>query len=308
MRFNDELPDDRVNSSQQSPLRDAALIALGVISLCIVLVVAVAGAIDVAVPFIPPSIEARIFSLIDLEDFDEGFASGPEDGRPDPRAEYVQELVDGLARHWPELPFRLRTHLVEDESPNAFAIPGGTIMVTQGLLDSVRSETELAFVLGHEIGHFQQRDHLRGLGRGLALVFVGFGLDLGGARGASSLLQGAMGIADRHFDRDQESGADRIGLDLVWREYGDVSGATDFFAQVDELAPEAAGKPLPKDRLGERLEGYFSTHPLDEKRARALERLADDNGWERAGMPRALRLPPRLGAAEVEDAPYPPES
>ena len=221
----------------------------------------------------------------------------------DPRRAYVQTLVDNLAAHWEEKPFPLRVSIADDFTPNAFALPGGRIIVTEGLLGSVESESELALVLGHEIGHFEQRDHLRGLGRGLALGLVGLGLELGGAGGAMSLVEGAIGFADRHFDRDQESGADRFGLGLVWSEYGDVSGATDFFAKMASDDPEP-GDSAPKDsenentqegkrdRLGQKIEGYFSTHPLDESRVRALNALADEQGWPRSGDPVPLKLPP----------------
>lgn len=293
MRFDDQLPDDQVNFSREHPLRDAALLALGVIGLCVVIVFVIAGAINLAVPLIPPSLEARVFSLIDL---DEDLSGGEE---PDDQALYVQALVDDLAAHWDDLPYPLRVLIVDDEVPNAFAVPGGYILVTEGLLDSVESETELAFVLGHEIGHFQQRDHLRGLGRGLAVSLVTYGFDFGGARGALSLVQGAMGIADRHFDRDQESGADLVGLDLVWRQYGHVAGATDFFAEPDEASkpddPSADWKG--PDR---RLEGYFSTHPLDRDRALTLDRLADERGWSRSQAPPPLDLPPRTEPASQD--------
>lgn len=308
MRFDDQLPDANVNVSKQHPLRDAAMLTLGVIGLCVLLVFAVAGAINLAVPLIPPSVEEKVFSVIDLDDA----MTMPEDA--DPRAEYIQKLVDDLASHWPELPFPLHASVLEDPVPNAFAVPGGRIMVTQGLLDSVGSETELAFVLGHEIGHFQQRDHLRGLGRGLALVLVSYGLDLGGARGAMSLLQGAMGIADRHFDRDQESGADVFGLGLVQHQYGHVSGATDFFGRRDDFEfgwgeePSEDDDDEPSestdrhDTLDRKLEGYFSTHPVDEERAEALNQLADRSGWPRDQSPQPLNFPEPVEPPDAERA------
>lgn len=300
MRFRDDLPDDSVNTSEQTPLRDAATIALGVVGLCAVLVISVAAATDLLVPHLPPSVEQRVFSVMD---FDEDNADG---ARPDRRTAYVQTLVDNLAAHWAEKPFPLRVSIADDFTPNAFALPGGRIIVTEGLLGSVESESELALVLGHEIGHFEQRDHLRGLGRGLALGLVGLGLELGGAGGAMALVEGAIGFADRHFDRDQESGADRFGLRLVWAQYGDVSGATDFFAKLasdgadtdtntgeTEEAEEAENaQERKRDQLGQKIEGYFSTHPLDESRVRALNALADEQGWPRSGTPVPLSLPP----------------
>ena len=115
----------------------------------------------------------------------------------DPRTDRVQVLTERLAMHWADNPYAFRVSVLDQSEPNAFAIPGGQIVITRGLLESVSSESELAFVLGHEIGHFKQRDHLRGLGRGIALVIAISALDLGGAGGAHDLLSGATGIAGR---------------------------------------------------------------------------------------------------------------
>jgi Zn-dependent protease with chaperone function len=274
MRFDPKLPDDRVNVSLQHPLRDAAFLVAGVCGLAVVVVLAISLAIDLLVPYIPPAVELRFFSLVDLED------DADRAETEDPRASRVQVLLERLAMHWPDNPYAFRAHVVDESEPNAFAVPGGRIVITRGLLDSVSSESELAFVLGHEIGHFKQRDHLRGLGRGMALGMAIAALDLGGAGGALDLLSGATGIADRHFDRNQESGADEIGLELVWREYGHVSGALEFFEHF----------PRPTGRLEEQFQSYLATHPLHSDRIESLNGMADARGWRRDGMAPALQL------------------
>jgi predicted Zn-dependent protease len=171
--------------------------------------------------------------------------------------------------------------VVDQSEPNAFAVPGGRIVITRGLLESVSSESELAFVLGHEIGHFKQRDHLRGLGRGLALGIAISALDLGGAGGALDLVSGATGIAGRHFDRSQESGADEIGLELVWREYGHVSGALKFFDRF----------PRPTGSLEKQFQSYLATHPVHSDRIASLRGMADARGWRQDGTAPALGWP-----------------
>ena len=111
------------------------------------------------------------------------------------------------------------------------ALPGGLIVVTQGLLDQVESENELAFVLGHELGHFRNRDHLRALGRGvvISLFFaVVTGNDVAG------LGIKATDLTLRGFSREQETRADEFGLAIVHAEYGHVNQASRLFERWDE--------------------------------------------------------------------------
>lgn len=274
MRFEPTLPDDRVNISPQHPLRDAALLVLGISATAVAIVLVIAVSVDLLVPYIPPVAESKLFSFFDSED------DANEDAEEDLREKQVQNLMERLAAGWEDNPYAFRVSVLDQSEPNAFAVPGGRIVITSGLLESVSSESELAFVLGHEIGHFKQRDHLRGLGRGLAIGLTLSILDLGGAGGAFELLSGATGIASRHFDRNQESGADKIGLELVWRAYGDVSGATNLF---DHL-------PQPSGKIEEQFQSYLATHPVHSDRIEALNRMADENGWRRDGVARTLRL------------------
>ena len=80
-------------------------------------------------------------------------------------------------------------------------------------------------------------------------------------------------FTQREFDREQESEADRFGLELLAAEYGHASGATDFF---DHL-------PAPENSLAGTLSGYLSTHPLHEDRIQALQEAARFAGWSLRG-------------------------
>ncbi len=250
------------------------MLVLGISAVAIATVVVITVSVDFLIPYIPPAAETKLFSSFDFED------DAHQDADEDLRLKQVQSLLERLATGWENNPYAFRVSVLDQSTPNAFALPGGRIVVTSGLLESVSSESELAFVLGHEIGHFKQRDHLRGLGGGLAIGMTLSVLNLAGAGGAIDLLSGATGIAGRHFDRNQESGADQIGLELVWREYGHVSGATKFF---DHL-------PQPSGKLEKQFQSYLSTHPVDANRIEALNTMADENGWRRDGIAQALEL------------------
>lgn len=265
MSFDPGLPDDRVNVSGTHPLKEAGMLVGGIVGFVVLVTVGTAVSIDVLVPFLPPSLEMQVFGWL---------SSPPDEDEPaDSEEARVQALVDRLASRWPENPYRFNVVILSDTDPNAFAFPGASIGVTRGLLEQVGSENELAFVLGHEIGHFKNRDHLRGLGRGLALTLAVTAVASSGAGVAGNLAALAGTLAARSFDREQEADADAFGMELVAAEYGHVDGAGRFF----EKAPDPGGI------LGEGVAGYLSTHPYHEDRIEALERLADRRGWQRRG-------------------------
>ena len=118
--------------------------------------------IDVAVNYISPELEAKVFKTM-------SYGSGEHQIENSDKQQAMQILVNKL-QQCTDLPYPLQVNLVESETPNAFAFPGGKIVVFSSLLDSVQSENGLAFVLAHELSHFQNRDHLRGMGR--SIVFT----------------------------------------------------------------------------------------------------------------------------------------
>jgi len=270
VKFDPSLPKDGINVSRTHPLREALLLVGAVVAIAAAIAVAVALAVDLAAPRIPIGLEARLFSGW----FDLGVGDDEADA---PRERLLAQLVNRMARHWPENPYRFEIAILDEPEPNAVALPGGVIAVTNALLESVESENELAFVLGHELGHFHNRDHLRGLGRGIALSLMLAALGVGGGGSAVQLASFAGRFAQRDFDRDQEIEADRFGLALLAAEYGHVSGAEAFFEHLPE-----PGRPLDGA-----FAGYFSTHPVNADRIRALRAAASEMGWE----PRGARQP-----------------
>ena len=293
MRFEAKLPDDSVNVSKGNPLQEAAILLVGVAGLVALITLLIAVSIDRIVPWLPPQLETRLFASLGEAMAEEEAGSAAE---PDPRAERVQALVERLAAHWsgsPHPAFRVR--IVERGEANAFALPGGTILVTTGLLDRIETENELAFVLAHELGHFAGRDHLRGLGRGVGLA-VAWGL-LGLGRDRIDGLVGVVGtLSARRFDRSQESRADAFGLDLLVAEYGHAGGVDAVFERV--LA-EPAADPAPADeagdapmddgrddaprRAGDGVSAWWSTHPPSDARTQALAERMRVEGLARDG-------------------------
>lgn len=155
------------------------------------------------------------------------------------------------------LPYDL--HYSPSKTPNAFAAPGGSLMVTQGLLDLVKSDMGLAMVLGHELGHHQNRDPLRGMGRSLMLglvtsIFMG---------GSSNLVQMAFNMADVSYSREQELKADEFGFKLLHATFHGTGGAFEFF---EKIAKGATGQV-------DKISSMMSTHPYTPDRIERLKAL-----------------------------------
>ena len=270
MKFDGRIPTEGANYSKENPLKELALLLGGAIVVIGGLVFAVAWTADRAVAAIPPEWEARLFGLRDAEWMGE---------KAEPDTE-LERLTGRLAAHWPENPYDLLVARLEAEEPNALALPGGIILVTSGLIEQSESENELAFVLAHELGHFRNRDHLRAIGRGLAVrLSLAAGMALIGGDGGSSVVW-AEEIASRRFSQGQESDADAFALQLVEAEYGHVNGAGDFFTRL----------PSSESAIARQFERFLSTHPVSADRIAAIEELAAERGWRTEGSLTPLKL------------------
>ncbi|MEM8605018.1 MAG: M48 family metallopeptidase [Cyanobacteria bacterium P01_H01_bin.121] len=204
---------------------------------------------------------------------------------PSPTQDALNQLLKHLEANLPPKSLENRDYQVlyiPEDTVNALAIPGDRIVIYQGLLADMDSENELAMVLGHELGHFANRDHLRGLGRAvlLQIVFTSLFGDLG-SLGAIAV-SGAETLTTAQFSQRQEAKADAFGLKLLDRTYGQVYGATDFFA---ELAKQP-GRGL----------DFLSTHPDPQKRVRNLEKLIRKENYS-IGEP--TPLPPALQPGDL---------
>ncbi|MEQ9562155.1 MAG: M48 family metallopeptidase [Woeseiaceae bacterium] len=254
-----------INVSEEHPLVEAGTLVLGLSAIVAVITLVLIFLVDLAIVFVSPKSEVELFSdwtPDDLVTLDTG----------DPRSDSVRSLLEKLVRQWPDSPYRFRIEVSDSEALNAMAFPGGLIVVTSGLLDSVESENELAFVMGHELGHFQQRDHLRILGRGAVLGIL-FSV-LSSNSSAAGLGLSVADMTAQGFSRKQESKADEFGLELVYGLYGHVGESARFFERMIEADD---GSPFLID--------YLSTHPATVERVDHLRDTAERQGWPLVGEP-----------------------
>jgi predicted Zn-dependent protease len=167
---------------------------------------------------------------------------------------YVQELGIRMARESerPNLPWNFR--VIDDPVVNAFALPGGYIYVTRGILGHFSSEAELVGVLGHEIGHVTARHGVQQMSRAsLAQLGLGIGTvlapDLAGVAEAAGV---GLGLLFLSYGRDAERQADDLGLAYMTRESYDPR---EMAATFEMLARSSGAQD------GDRLPGFLSTHP-----------------------------------------------
>jgi predicted Zn-dependent protease len=179
--------------------------------------------------------------------------------------QYVESVALPLARgsQRPNLPWHFS--IVDSPAVNAFALPGGYIYVTRGLLAHLNDESELAGVLGHEIGHVtarhaaQQYSKSTGASLGLAIssIFVP------ATRGYGQLAQTGLGLLFLKYGREDELQADRLGAQYAAQNGWDPEGVQDMLrtlARIDENATDRRGVP-----------NYLSTHPQPADRVQRID-------------------------------------
>jgi predicted Zn-dependent protease len=165
--------------------------------------------------------------------------------------------------------------LFDDDTPNAFALPGGKVGVHTGLFKIAHTDDELAIVMGHEIAHVTARHGSERMSQGVLVAAGGVALDVAlkdkdsTERNAWLAAYGAGATvgAILPFSRLNESEADEIGIKYAARAGYDPRAAVSFWQRMKE-ASEGKGKP-PE---------WLSTHPADETRIKRLQQV----------MPKAL--------------------
>jgi Zn-dependent protease with chaperone function len=273
MKYTQKTPEGNVNISHTHPLKEMCLLCGGVVGIVLLVYLFLGVAIDLFAPYVPREIEDSIASK--FPEFSD--AEAPQRG-------YLQQLTDRLAQAAPYDAGAVTVGVIEMPEENAFALPGGRIYVSQGLLENVGSENELAMVLAHEIGHCANRDHLRSLGRGVAMALIA-SLVIGNDEAVERFVGASLTLGHLNYSRKQEKAADLYALETLTTHYGHGGGATAFFQRIKDtdarkLAPE-----------------FLSTHPDPEQRLSYLNSGLD----ERDGGEAALTPLPKEWGAWLED-------
>jgi len=252
-KFSNPQPDHSVNVSGNDTL-EFGRVLVWTLALVITAVVLIFFGARIIVPLTPYAWEERAF----------GFNLPASDGALSADHARVQALLDEL-KQLMLLPqgMVLRLSVLEDDVPNAFATVGGRVMVTQGLLDAVESENELAMVLAHELGHLAARDPAVALGATATLGLLGAAF----GAGQDGLSQSASALSAMAFSRAQERAADEFALTALKKRYGHSGGADRFFRRIE----------AERNRASAMVPAFMSTHPSDAGRIARI--VASQAGW-----------------------------
>lgn len=186
-------------------------------------------------------------------------------------AEYVEDLGLRLAANSerPNLPWTFR--VLDDPTVNAFALPGGYIYVTRGILTYLSSEAELAGVVGHEIGHVTAQHSVHRMSsQQLAQLGLGVGMVLAPElQRFGQLASTGLGLMFLKFGRDDETQADELGLRYMGREDYDAEEMVGVMVMLDGVSQSSGGGRIPE---------WLSTHPDPGNRREHIQGLIDMNG------------------------------
>ena len=181
---------------------------------------------------------------------------------------YVADLGKRMAAESerPNLPWEF--HVVDDAAVNAFAIPGGFIYVTRGLMSSINNEAELAGVIGHEIAHVTHRHSVQQISKSqLAQLGLGIGSILSSDIAKFGQLAGAgLSLLFLKYGRDAENQADQSGFRYALGQNYDVRQMPNVFATLGRLSEGSGAGKLPE---------WLSTHPEPGNRIERLEKMID---------------------------------
>lgn len=248
-----------VNVSHRSPLGEFFILS-GALFLFLALAYGLLGwALNFVIPRVPASFETSMGSLL-LERWASKQTASDETKR-------FQGIADKLSKKIPDNPFPIKVFVISTkDKPNALALPGGTILVFSSLAEILKTEGAAAMLLGHELGHFANRHHLKGFGRSLLFsLFTTF--LLGQDAALSQGMQAGLAQIEVRHSRHQEKEADLYALDLLAQTYGHVTGARELFNILNESEENQV------------LAGFFDTHPAPERRLAYLNQRILERGY-----------------------------
>ena len=278
MKYIPAQPPEGINVTDEHPLKSFFILTLGTIAVVIAIVAILGIAADYLVKYVPIEYEQDLFGSdnlyimpFEVDESDQGKQC----------QQYVQALVDGLhakaGENYKEHKFKVV--LTDEVQANAFAVPGGHIVVTRGLFNLVESENGLSMILAHEMAHHYERHPLRSAGRGLVVsVFLLAILGADGSNVIQSILGNTASVTNLAFSRQQELAADAFAAELLIKFYGHALGASEFFQHIKHIEADTTEIP-----------SFLSTHPSTEGRINSLLDFEEEYAGVKKPLPDFLR-------------------
>ncbi|MGH1359425.1 MAG: M48 family metalloprotease [Burkholderiaceae bacterium] len=198
----------------------------------------------------------------------------------DPVNNYVRSVGDSMSRrtHRPKMPYNYR--VLNANYVNAYTFPGGAMGLTRGIVTDMKSEAELAALLGHELGHVNARHAAQRQGKAMVAQVAVVGVNVAARNSQWGQLAGIASQVGSSallssYSRDNEREADALGQEYMARSGYPANGMTDLHKL---LVSKHSSEPS-------MLQTMFSTHPMAAERVETARRLAETKYQKTAGAP-----------------------
>jgi Zn-dependent protease with chaperone function len=258
MKFIPKVLDDNINAPQTNILKEFFYFLFVLIIIIIFIYILLGFIVDIIAEKIPPETE-QLLAYNYIKIF--------ETKKITEKEKLLQKFLNEIVKYSDLKGRKFKIRIMESNQVNALALPGGTIVILSGLLKTIKTENQLAYVLSHELGHYAHRDHLRGLGRILVLSLITtvlFGSDTFYNKSMANSINGIQ----LKYTRAQETRADLYAVDLLYKKYKNVAGATDL------LSIFSKNEPMPK------LISFFTTHPHYIDRINTIKSYIKKKGYK----------------------------
>lgn len=254
MKYSPQILTENVNISKRTPIKDFLILLSGISGFLILSYILLGYITDQFILKVPISVENRISKLIS------------DNIKIDINNKYqakIDKIFNKIKKANNIENIICRAYYSKTKIVNAFAFIGGNIIVYSGLIDTIKYENELAFVLAHELGHIVHRDHYRKLSRILSVIIISsfiFGSDSSITRGFEEMIKNT----ELKFSRNDELKADIFALETINKIYGHCGGAEQFFKILIKRM---------KDKKWSEYSYYFSDHPAPKERCKNIQKI-----------------------------------
>lgn len=244
MKYTPKEDIEGINSNPDHPLKEFTILLLGSFGL-IAIFVFFSGMILGELAVRNSTALEKYFSKIQIK---------TPDSKADELNEADPKLLSLLNNLLPETSQnKIQLSVLCDKTPNAYALPGSNIWISSALIDNVKNEKGLAFVLAHELGHIHNKDHIRAIGQSMGFTLL---MGLVGIGEANSVLYKIpTQMTYLGLSRNAEENADAFAIETLKKKYTSLKGAEEFFNII-----------LKEDKWGSKIPAILTTHPNTEKR------------------------------------------
>ncbi|WP_072681122.1 M48 family metallopeptidase [Arcobacter sp. LA11] len=244
MKYIQKLPDESVNVSKNNIFFETFKFLFSFLVLFAIVYFSLIGLSNLIVTNLSYENEKKLLTFIDFD-----INNTTEDKK-------LSKILEDL-KLCTSLKNDLKVRVLESDIQNAFALPGGTIIVTSELLKNAKSDNELYFILGHELGHYINKDHLKRFGQSIVMM----GLNLILPSDMNFLSSSSFQITNSKYSKEQEFEADKNGLNLMFCSLKDMTDAKSFFERINNI-----------DKSSE-FSYIFATHPHPLNRIENIESI-----------------------------------